>query len=207
MSRPFDLNGKRSLVTGGARGIGRAVALALADAGADVAITSRNRDDADPVAGEVRARGRNSVALSLEVRDVGSIRACFERLAREWGTIDILVNNAGTNIPTDLASLEEEGWDTVVDTDLKGVAFVTQAALSLLRDGGRVINIASIYGVLGRVERIAYSAAKGGVVTLTKSLALELAPRKDHRECDRSEPHRDRPDPRAHAQESRFPRR
>ena len=177
MGVPFDLNGKRSLVTGGGRGIGHAIARALADAGADVAITSRKGDDAEPVAREIRAKGRRSVALVLDVRDGASIRACFERLVREWGTIDILVNNAGTNIPTDLASLDEEGWDTVVDTNLKGLAFVTQAALAVLRDGGRVINVASIYGVLGRVERIAYSAAKGGVVTLTKSLALELAAR------------------------------
>ena len=165
------------MVTGGRRGIGRAIALALADAGADVAITSRNADGGEPVASAIRAKGRKSVALALDVRNVGSSRECFARLAREWGTIDILVNNAGTNIPTDLVSLDEAGWDTVVDTDLKSVAFVTQAALSVLRDGGRVINIASIYGVLGRVERIAYSAAKGGVVTLTKSLALELASR------------------------------
>jgi len=174
---PFDLSGKRALVTGGGRGIGRASALALADAGADVAITSRNAGDAEPVAGAIRAKGRKSVALALDVRSVESSRECFARVAREWGTIDILVNNAGTNIPTDLVSLDEAGWDTVIDTDLKSVAFVTQAALPVLRDGGRVINIASIYGVLGRVERIAYSAAKGGVVTLTKSLALELAPR------------------------------
>ena len=173
----FDLSGKRALVTGGGRGIGRAIGLALAGAGADVAITSRNADDAEPVAREIRGKGTRSVALALDVRSGASIRACFERVAREWGTIDILVNNAGTNIPTDLVSLDEEGWDTVVDTDLKSVAFVTQAALPVLRDGGRVINVASIYGVLGRVERIAYSAAKGGVVTLTKSLALELAPR------------------------------
>ena len=174
---PFDLSGRRALVTGGGRGIGRAIAVALAAAGADVAITSRKADDTDPVAAEVRAKGRKSVVLELDVRDGASIRACFARLAREWGTIDILVNNAGTNIPTDLAALDETGWDTVIDTNLKGVAFVTQAALPVLRDGGRVINVASIYGVLGRVERIAYSAAKGGVVTLTKSLALELAPR------------------------------
>lgn len=177
MGRQFDLSAKRSLVTGGGRGIGRAIALALADAGADVAITSRKGDDAVSVTRAIGAKGRRSLALVLEVRDRASIGACFERLVREWGTIDILVNNAGTNIPTDLRSLDEAGWDTVVDTDLKGVAFVTQAALPVLRDGGRVINVASIYGVLGRVERVAYSAAKGGVVTLTKSLALELAPR------------------------------
>jgi NAD(P)-dependent dehydrogenase (short-subunit alcohol dehydrogenase family) len=178
MAAPFDLHGKRSLVTGGGRGIGRAIALALADAGADVAITSRKVDDAEPVAHDIRAKGRMSIAIPLDVRSGASIRAGFERLAREWEALDILVNNAGTNIPTDLVSLDEESWDTVVDTDLKGVAFVTQAALPLLRDGGRVVNVASIYGVLGRVERIAYSAAKGGVVTLTKSLALELAPRR-----------------------------
>lgn len=177
MGRQFDLSGKRSLVTGGGRGIGRAIALALAGAGADVAITSRKGGDAEPVARDIRAKGRRSFELALDVRGVASIRACFDRLTSEWGTIDILVNNAGTNIPTDLASLDEEGWDTVVDTNLKGVAFVTQAALPVLRDGGRVINVASIYGVMGRVERVAYSAAKGGVVTLTKSLALELAPR------------------------------
>jgi NAD(P)-dependent dehydrogenase (short-subunit alcohol dehydrogenase family) len=177
MGRPFDLTGRRALVTGGGRGIGRAIALALADAGADVAITSRKGDDTELVAAAIRAKGRTAVTLGLDVRNVDSIRACFDRLAREWGTIDILVNNAGANIPTDLVSLDEEGWDTVVDTDLKGLAFVTQAALPVLRDGGRVINIASIYGVVGRVERIAYSAAKGGVVILTKSLALELASR------------------------------
>jgi 2-deoxy-D-gluconate 3-dehydrogenase len=177
VSRPFDLSGKRALVTGGGRGIGRAIALALADAGADIAITSRNADEAEPVAGAIRAKGRKSIALALDVRNGRSIRECFEDIAREWGTIDVLVNNAGTNIPTDLPSLDEDGWDIVVDTNLKGVAFVTQAALPVLGDGGRVINVASIYGVLGRVERIAYSAAKGGVVTLTKSLALELAPR------------------------------
>ena len=173
----FDLAGKRALVTGGNRGIGRAISVALAEAGADIAITSRKGDDAEPFARELRAKGRRSLALLLEVRNAPSIRVCFERLQREWGRIDILVNNAGTNVPTDLASLEEDAWDTVVDTDLKGLAFVTQAAAPLLSDGGRIVNVASIYGVLGRVERIAYSAAKGGVVTLTKSLALELAPR------------------------------
>ena len=173
----FDLQGKRALVTGGARGIGRAIALALADAGADVAITSRKGDDAEPVAREIRAKGRRSIALLLEVRNAASIRVCFERLRRESSALDILVNNAGALVPSDLTSLDEDAWDLVLDTDLKGVAFVTQAALPLLVDGGRVVNIASIYGVLGRVERVAYSAAKGGVVTLTKSLALELAPR------------------------------
>ncbi len=166
-------------MTGGSRGIGRAVALALADAGADVAVTSRNGDDAEPVAIALRAKGRRSLALLLEVRNDASIRVCFERIDREWGSVDVLVNNAGTIIPQDLATLDEDSWDAVIDTDLKGLVFVTQAAAARMiaaRRGGRIVSIASIYGVLGRRERVAYSAAKGAVVNLTRSLALELAP-------------------------------
>jgi len=179
MPAPFRLEGKRALVTGASRGIGRAIALALADAGADVAVTSRNGDDGEPIAGEIRAEGRRSLALLLDVRHAQSIRACFERLDEGLGGLDILVNNAGTNIPQDLLHVDEASWDTVVDTDLKGLVFVTQAAAQRMvaaRNGGRVVNIASIYGVVGRRERVSYSAAKAGVVNLTRTLALELAP-------------------------------
>src|SRR5438094_4704595 len=125
----FDLRGKRALLHGGPRGVGRAIARPLADAGADGAITSRKGDDAEPVAREIRAKGRRSIALLLEVRNAASIRVCFERLAREWGNIDVLVNNAGTNVPTDLATLDEAAWDAVGDTDLKGAAFRPPAAV------------------------------------------------------------------------------
>ena len=179
MAGRFGLHGKRALVTGGARGIGRAIALALADAGADVAVTSRKGDDAEPVAREIRAKERRSLALLLDVRHAMSIRVCFERLDKEWGSPDIIVNNAGTNIPQDVLHVDEESWDTVLETDLKGLVFVTQAAAERMigaKRGGRIVNIASIYGVVGRRERIAYSAAKAGVVNVTRSLALELAP-------------------------------
>ncbi|HUQ42733.1 MAG TPA: SDR family NAD(P)-dependent oxidoreductase [Candidatus Limnocylindrales bacterium] len=179
MTGPFGLEGKRALVTGSSRGIGRAIALALADAGADVAVTSRNGDDAEPIAREIRAMGRASIALLLDVRHARSIRVCFERLDREWGSLDILVNSAGVNIPQDIASVDEDSWNTVIDTDLKGLVFVTQAAAERMvaaKRGGRIVNIASIYGAVGRRERIAYSAAKAGVVNVTRSLALELAP-------------------------------
>jgi NAD(P)-dependent dehydrogenase (short-subunit alcohol dehydrogenase family) len=175
----FQLEGRRALVTGSARGIGRAIALALADAGADVAVTSRNGDDAEPIAREIRAKGRRSVGLVLDVRHSRSIAVAFERLDRELGGPDILVNSAGVNVPQDLASLDDGSWDTVVDTDLKGLVFVTQAAAQRMiaaKRGGRIVNIASIYGAVGRRERVAYSAAKGGVVNVTRSLALELAP-------------------------------
>jgi NAD(P)-dependent dehydrogenase (short-subunit alcohol dehydrogenase family) len=179
MAASLGLAGKRALVTGGSRGIGRAVALALADAGADVAVTSRNGDDAEPVAVALRAKGRRALGLLLEVRNEASIRVCFERIDREWGGVDILVNNAGTNIPQDLDTLDSDSWDTVLDIDLKGLVFVTQAAAARMiaaRRGGRIVSIASIYGVVGRRERVAYSAAKGAVVNVTRSLALELAP-------------------------------
>lgn len=179
MASPFGLQGKRALVTGGSRGIGRAIAFALAGAGADVAVTSRKGDDAEPTAAEIRAKGRRSIALLLEVRVAASIRVCFERLDREWGGLDILVNNAGTNIPQDLMHTDEASWDTVVDSDLKGLVFVAQAAAARMieaKQGGRIVNVASVYGVVGRRDRVAYSAAKGGVVSVTRSLALELAP-------------------------------
>jgi len=179
MAERFRLEGRRALVTGSARGIGRAIALALAEAGADVAVTSRNGDDAEPVARDIRAQGRRALGLLLDVRHARSIAVAFERLDREWGSVDILVNSAGINVPQDLAALNESSWDAVVDTDLKGLVFVTQAAAQRMvaaKRGGRIVNIASIYGAVGRRERVAYSAAKGAVVNVTRSLALELAP-------------------------------
>ncbi|MEK7285133.1 MAG: glucose 1-dehydrogenase [Chloroflexota bacterium] len=179
MGGAFDLAGRRAVVTGASRGIGRAIAVALADAGADVAVTSRNGDDGDPVAAEIRSKGRSSLSLLLEVRHQQSIRVCFERLDAEWGPIDILVNSAGTNFAQTLLELDEASWDLVVDTDLKGLVFVTRAAAERMvraGRGGRIVNIASQYGVVGQVKRIAYSAAKGGVVNVTRSMALELAP-------------------------------
>ncbi len=174
----FDLFGKRALVTGGSRGIGRAIALALADAGADVAVTSRTGKAGDPVAQEIRQKGRRSLPLLLEVRHLVSVRTCFSRLDAEWQGLDILVNSAGTNVPRRIFEVEEEDWDTVVDTNLKGLFFVTQAAARRIVDagtGGRIVNIASQYGVVGNVNRVSYCAAKGGVVNLTRALALELA--------------------------------
>jgi 2-deoxy-D-gluconate 3-dehydrogenase len=175
----FDLAGKRALVTGGSRGIGRSIALALADAGADVAVTSRTGRAGNPVADEIRHRGHRTLSLLLDVRHLVSIRACFDRLDSEWGPLDILVNNAGTNVPRAIFDVGEEDWDLVVDTNLKGLFFVAQAAARRMVDAkkpGRIVNIASQYGLVANVERVSYAASKGGVVNLTKALALELAP-------------------------------
>jgi NAD(P)-dependent dehydrogenase (short-subunit alcohol dehydrogenase family) len=175
----FDLTGKRALVTGGSRGIGRATALALADAGADVAVTSRTGRDGDPIAKEIEDRGRRGLSVLLEVRHLRSIDTCFYRLDEEWGGLDILVNNAGINVPRRIFEVEEDDWETVVDTNLKGLFFVTQSAAQRMVHadrGGRIVNVASQYGVVANVNRITYSASKGGVVNLTRALALELAP-------------------------------
>jgi 2-deoxy-D-gluconate 3-dehydrogenase len=175
----FELAGKRVLVTGGSRGIGRSIALALADAGADVAVTSRTGRAGDPVADEIRRKGRRTLSLLLDVRHLVSIRACFDRLDGEWGPLDVLVNNAGTNVPRGIFDVGEEDWDLVLDTNLKGLFFVAQAAARRMVDGkkaGRIVNIASQYGLVANVERVAYAASKGGVVNLTRALALELAP-------------------------------
>jgi NAD(P)-dependent dehydrogenase (short-subunit alcohol dehydrogenase family) len=177
MSASFGLEGKRALVTGGSRGMGRAIALALADAGADVAVTSRNGDDAEPVAVALRAKGRRSLALLLEVRNEASIRVCFERIDREWGSIDILVNNAGTNIRGSITQLSEADWDTVIDTNLKG-PFLCARAIGpqmVARGWGRVINIGSILSVIALPGRAPYASSKSGVVGLTRVLALEWA--------------------------------
>jgi NAD(P)-dependent dehydrogenase (short-subunit alcohol dehydrogenase family) len=175
----FELSGKRALVTGGSRGIGKAIAFALADAGADVAVTSRTGRDGDPVCNDIERRGRKSLSLLLEVRHLRSIDTCFDRLDAEWGGLEILVNNAGINVPRRIFEVEEDDWDTVLDTDLKGLFFVSQAAARRMVDGGkggRIVNIASQYGLVANVNRVTYSAAKGGVVNLTRALALELAP-------------------------------
>ncbi len=113
------------------------------------------------------------------MRHQRSIEVCFERLDREWGGLVVLVNNAGTNVPQDLMSVDEASWAAVVDTDLKGLVFVTQAAAARMiaaKHGGRVVNVASIWGLVSRRERVAYSAAKTGVVGATRALALDLAP-------------------------------
>lgn len=175
----FDLSERRALVTGASRGIGRAIALALAEAGADVAVTSRTGSAGDPVARDIETRGRRSLSLLLEVRNLRSISTCFARIDDEWDPVDILVNNAGMNVPRGIFEVEEDDWETVVDTNLRGLFFVTQAAARRMVGagrGGRIINIASTYGLVANVNRVTYSAAKGGVVNLTRALALELAP-------------------------------
>ena len=177
----FRLDDQIALVTGAGSGMGQTFSIALAHAGADVVITELpgKEDAAEETAAEVRAAGRRAMTVPLDVTQLQSIQSMVERVLDGWGRIDILVNNAGMNIRQFAADVTEEAWDRVVDTDLKGVMFCSQAVGRHMIDrgeGGKIINIASQIGLVGYYQRIAYCAAKAGVVNLTRVLALEWAP-------------------------------
>lgn len=177
----FDVDDRIAIVTGAGSGMGQAFSIALAHAGADVVITELpgKEDAAEQTAAEVRKAGRRALTLPLDVTSLSSIQAMVDRVMNEWGHIDILVNNAGMNIRQFALDVTEEAWDRIVDTDLKGVMFCSQAVGRCMIEqgqGGKIINIASQIGVVGYYQRIAYCAAKAGVVNLTRVLALEWAP-------------------------------
>jgi NAD(P)-dependent dehydrogenase (short-subunit alcohol dehydrogenase family) len=174
----FRTEGRRALVTGGASGLGRVIATALAEAGADVAVASRTRDACDKAASEIEAAtGRRTCAFSADV----TVASDVERLVREVegaiGELDILVNNAGINIRGAADQLTEADWDAVVDTNLKGPFLCARAVgPGMARRGwGRIINLASILGVVALPGRAPYASAKAGVINLSRVLALEWA--------------------------------
>ena len=168
-----------ALVTGGGSGLGRAFALALAEAGGDVAITELPGKEAPAgeVVGLVQEAGRRAQSVPLDVTDVDMIEAAVDAVEADLGPIDILVNNAGINIPAHCLEVTEADWDKVLDTNLKGVFFTAQRVARRMaqRKRGKIINIASQNGVVGYFKRAAYCSAKGGVVNLTRLLAIELA--------------------------------
>lgn len=173
MTLRFRLDGAVALVTGASRGLGAAIADGLREAGATVLGTSRDQESAGRV-----AKRLGSVPVVMDVADVSSVRAGIDRAASELGRLDVLVNNAGRNIPQRVFDVDEASWNSVIDTNLKGTFFASQAAARHMveqGEGGRIINIGSQAGVVGIEERSAYGTSKGGVVTLTKVLAIELA--------------------------------
>jgi 2-deoxy-D-gluconate 3-dehydrogenase len=172
------LDGLTALITGAGSGIGETLALGLAENGADLALTELpdRLDRAEAVAARVReATGKRATTTPLDVRDVASIA----RAVSSVGEIGVLVNNAGVQRAKPALEVTEEDWDFVVDVDLKGVFFVAQAAARAMvaaGRGGRIVNVASINGLVGYYDRAPYCAAKGGVVNLTRQLAVEWAP-------------------------------
>jgi NAD(P)-dependent dehydrogenase (short-subunit alcohol dehydrogenase family) len=175
----FRLDGQIALVTGASTGLGRGCALALADAGAHVALTSRDVARVEPVASEVQAMGRRALPLSLEVTRLESIDAALAAVLDEFGRIDVLINNAGINIPEPALEVSEEHWDRILDTNLKGLFFCAQkVGRVMVRQGrGKIVNVASQMGLVGGRLRAAYCSSKGGVVQLTKVLAIEWSAR------------------------------
>ncbi len=173
----FSLEGKVALVTGSARGIGSALAIGLAQAGAAVAVSDipDRLDGVKAVREKIESLGCQSGTYGLDVLDLSAIRAAVEGVVNDFGRLDVLVNNAGIRIPKPALEVTEEDWDAVVDTNLKGVFFCAQAAARPMIDqgGGRIINIASQMALVASKDRAAYCASKAGVANLTRVLALE----------------------------------
>src|ERR1700685_3953909 len=173
------LENQIAVVTGAGRGIGRAIALKFASEGADVVCVSRTAENSDKVAGEVRALGRKAWALAVDVSDSAAVTAAAEKILADCGKVDILINNAGVTRDGLLMRMSDEDWDTVLNTNLKGAFFFTKAfsrAFAKQRSG-RIINVASIIGLIGNAGQCNYAASKAGLIGLTKSVARELAPR------------------------------
>ncbi|MGE5486574.1 MAG: SDR family NAD(P)-dependent oxidoreductase [bacterium] len=175
MRGPFDLSGKVAIVTGASRGLGQYFGRALARAGADLVITSRNVASLAEFKAEIEALGRRAVPLELEVRDQASIEAMVEAAHDAYGKIDILVNNAGCAVRKPALEMTWDDWNLVLDTNLRGVFFVAQAVARKMipRRYGRIINIGSVTSVFGFQGLAPYCASRGGVKQLTMCLAAE----------------------------------
>jgi 3-oxoacyl-[acyl-carrier protein] reductase len=174
------LEGKRALVTGGSRGIGRAIALRLADEGVDVAVCAGSSlETAAAVAEEIRAKGRKALAVKADVSDAGEVEALIAEVLEAFSTVDILVNNAGINRDGLLVRMKEEDWDAVLGVNLKGAFLCTKAiSRSMMKArSGRIINLSSVIGLVGNAGQVNYSASKAGLLGFTKSIAKELAGR------------------------------
>jgi NAD(P)-dependent dehydrogenase (short-subunit alcohol dehydrogenase family) len=178
MALTIDLTGKVAVVTGSSRGLGRAMAIALAQAGADVVITSRTIESLEPVQEEIAATGRRALPVRLDVRDQTSIQAMADAALNHFGKVDILINNAGMNVRTPAVDLTWDQWDDVLNTNLKGVFFCCQALAPqmLARGQGRIINIGSATCVNAYPDITAYCASRGGILQMTKSIAAEWGP-------------------------------
>lgn len=174
----FRLDGRVALVTGGTKGLGRVIADALAEAGADVAISARDGEAAGRVAGDIgRSTGRRTLGMSADVSVASQVEDMVARTLDALGRIDILVNNAGINIRGPIEELNESDWDAVIDTNLKGPWLCCRAAVRQMkaRKWGRVINVSSMLGEISMPGRTPYASSKGGLTLMTKTLALEWA--------------------------------
>ena len=172
----FSLEGKRALVTGASRGIGAAISLAFAEAGADVAVTARTTSELEELAGKIEATGRKGVPITCDVTKTEDVQRCVDAALGRLGGIDILVNNAGgSRFMAPLLTTREEGWDKGIALNLKSVFLFCQkvGAHMVERGSGSVINVSSVAGLKGSPTLSFYGAAKAGVINLSKTLAVE----------------------------------
>jgi 2-dehydro-3-deoxy-D-gluconate 5-dehydrogenase len=177
MTNPFDLAGRAAIVTGANTGIGQAIAVALAEAGADVALAGRSR--ADETAARVEALGSRALPIEADLATIGPVQRVVDEALAAFGRLDILVNNAGIIRRADAVDFSEADWDAVIDTNLKSLFFLCQAAgrHMLGQGGGKIVNIASLLSFQGGIRVPSYAAAKSGVAGVTRALANEWAGR------------------------------
>ena len=169
------LTDKRAIITGGGRGIGESVSKLFAAEGASILVADMAIENAEKVAQEIVAGGGKATAVSVNVADKASVEAMVEACVSNFGGVDILINNAGVNRDALTMRMKEEQWDLVIDVNLKGTFLCSQAVIKPMKEaGGRIVNTSSI-GSLGNIGQANYSASKGGVISLTRTLALELA--------------------------------
>lgn len=173
----FDLTGKTALVTGATRGLGEVAAMALAGAGAKVAVCGRSQEDMDRVCAQIKGQGGQAVGVAMDVLQKAKVEQGVAEALEALGSIDILVNNAGVNHRVPVLEFPEDEWDRILATNLKGYFLMAQAVVPqmLERGYGKVINMSSILGTVGLPQQAAYAASKGGVDQLTKVMALEWA--------------------------------
>jgi len=180
----MELEGKVSLVTGASRGIGKAIALKLANLGSKVAVNyvaieDSNKIDADDLVESITHSGGEAIAIEADIRDSEAVSAMLEQVISKWSRVDILVNNAGINRDTLLLRMSDDAWDDVINTNLRGAYLCTKFALKhmMRQEWGRIISISSITGIVGNVGQSNYAASKGGIIAFTKSIAREAGSR------------------------------
>jgi 3-oxoacyl-[acyl-carrier protein] reductase len=180
----MELAGKVALVTGASRGMGKAIALKLASLGSKlivnyVAIEASNKVDADNLVESIIGLGGEAMSIEADIRDSEAVKGMVDQVTDKWGKIDILVNNAGINRDTLLLRMSDDAWDDVISTNLRGAYLCTKFTLrSMMRqEWGRIINIASVSGIVGNIGQSNYAASKGGLIAFTKSVAREMGSR------------------------------
>jgi 3-oxoacyl-[acyl-carrier protein] reductase len=177
MASVFELKNKVAIVTGGGTGIGASIAREFAKAGAKVTVASRKVENLEKVAAEIKALGGEALVVQMDVRVPEQVNECVKKTVEKFGRLDIMVNNAGAGFPVKVEELSPNGWDVIMNIDLKGVFLCSQAAARAFipQKSGKIVNIASVAGLNGSPRMAHYGAAKAGVINLTRSCAAEWA--------------------------------